>query len=53
MAEDGPPLTVRVERFAGDDVQVLYDFDVRAEGRVAEGRAVVVLDAGARSGMGP
>jgi predicted hotdog family 3-hydroxylacyl-ACP dehydratase len=51
MAQDWPPLIVRVERFAGDEVQVLYDFDVRADGPVAQGRAVVVLDAGARSGM--
>lgn len=51
MARDWPALTVRVERFAGDEVQVLYDFDVRADGPVAQGRAVVVLDAGARSGM--
>ena len=43
-----PVLTVRVERFAGDDVQVLYDFTVHGDGLVAQGRAVVVLDAGAR-----
>jgi hypothetical protein len=29
---------------------VLYDFEVRAGDPVAQGRAVVVLDAGARSG---
>ena len=52
LAKDCPILTVRVERFAGDDVQVLYDFEVRAAGPIAQGRAVVVLDAGARSGMG-
>jgi hypothetical protein len=39
-----------VERFAGDDVQVLYDFTVHAGGPVASGRAVVVLDAAARTG---
>lgn len=45
------PLHVRVERFAGDDVQVLYDFTVHAAGQpVAAGRAVVVLDAVARAG---
>ncbi len=46
-----PLLTVRVTRFAGDDVQVLYDFEVRAAEPVAQGRAVVVLDA-ARSRRG-
>jgi predicted hotdog family 3-hydroxylacyl-ACP dehydratase len=50
IAADRPALFVRVERFAGDDVQVLYDFEVRAGDPVAQGRAVVVLDAGARSG---
>lgn len=45
---DRPRLTVRVSRFAGDDVQVLYDFEVRSTGPIAEGRAVVVLDAGSR-----
>lgn len=44
----GPALTIRVERFAGDDVQVLYDFEVGAAGPIAQGRAVVILDAGAR-----
>ena len=40
------PLRVRVDRFAGDSQQVLYDFTVEADGPVAAGRAVVVLDAG-------
>lgn len=44
------PLHVRVERFAGDDSQVLYDFTVRADTPVATGRAVVVLDARGRAG---
>jgi predicted hotdog family 3-hydroxylacyl-ACP dehydratase len=43
-----PPLTVRASRFAGDEVQVLYDFEVEAAGPIAAGRAVVVLDASAR-----
>lgn len=47
---DWPGLSIRVDRFAGDEVQVLYDFDVRALGPVAQGRAVVILDAGARGG---
>ena len=46
----GPVLTIRVERFAGDEVQVLYDFEVGAADLIAQGRAVVVLDAGARGG---
>ena len=33
-----------------DDVQVLYDFAVHGNGPIATGRAVVVLDAGARAG---
>ena len=41
-------LTVRASRFAGDEVQVLYDFEVEAAGPIAAGRAVVVLDASAR-----
>lgn len=45
-----PLLRIRVERFAGDDVQVLYDFEVLADGPIAQGRAVVVLDASARAG---
>ena len=44
-----PLLAIRVERFAGDDVQVLYDFEVRGKGPIAQGRAVVVLDAAARA----
>jgi predicted hotdog family 3-hydroxylacyl-ACP dehydratase len=44
-----PLLTVRVTRFAGDEVQVLYDFEVRAAAPIAQGRAVVVLDAAARA----
>jgi predicted hotdog family 3-hydroxylacyl-ACP dehydratase len=47
-----PLLTVRVTRFAGDAVQVLYDFEVRAAGPIAQGRAVVVLDAAARAAAG-
>ena len=47
-----PPLTVRVTRFAGDEVQVLYDFEVRAAEPIAQGRAVVVLDAAARAAPG-
>ena len=45
------PLTVRASRFAGDEVQVLYDFEVEtdAAGLLAAGRAVVVLDASARA----
>jgi predicted hotdog family 3-hydroxylacyl-ACP dehydratase len=43
-----PALTVRVERYAGDEVQVLYDFEVCGTGPIVQGRAVVVLDAGAR-----
>ena len=46
--QDWPILEIRVVRFAGDDVQVLYDFEVGAAQTIAEGRAVVVLDAGAR-----
>lgn len=42
------PLRVRVERFAGDALQVLYDFTVEADGPIASGRAVVVLDARGR-----
>jgi predicted hotdog family 3-hydroxylacyl-ACP dehydratase len=44
-----PALTVRAERFAGDAVQVLYDFEVRTTAPIAQGRAVVVLDAQARA----
>ena len=44
-----PPLIVRASRFAGDEVQVLYDFEVAAGSPVAAGRAVVVLDASARA----
>lgn len=51
IGSDSPVLAVRVERFAGDDVQVLYDFDVHAaDGPIAQGRAAVVLDAAARAG---
>ncbi|MBA3480025.1 MAG: 3-hydroxylacyl-ACP dehydratase [Lautropia sp.] len=50
IGSESPVLTVRVERFAGDDVQVLYDFEVRGAGPIAQGRAVVVLDAAARAG---
>jgi predicted hotdog family 3-hydroxylacyl-ACP dehydratase len=46
---DSAPLTVRVERYAGDDVQVLYDFEVLSDRPIVQGRAVVVLDAGART----
>jgi predicted hotdog family 3-hydroxylacyl-ACP dehydratase len=46
---DPPLLTVRVSRFAGDEVQVLYDFEVLAADPIVQGRAVVVLDAGARA----
>jgi predicted hotdog family 3-hydroxylacyl-ACP dehydratase len=49
---DTPLLTIRVERFAGDEVQVLYDFEVRGSGPIARGRAVVVLDAAARAAPG-
>ena len=49
IAEESPPLTIRVTRFAGDDVQVLYDFEVRAAGPIAQGRAVVILDAVSRA----
>ena len=49
LEEDCPVLRVRVERFAGDEVQVLYDFEVTGAGPIAQGRAVVVLDAGARA----
>jgi predicted hotdog family 3-hydroxylacyl-ACP dehydratase len=48
-----PALTVRAERFAGDEVQVLYDFEVRASTPIAQGRAVVVLDAQARAAVAP
>jgi predicted hotdog family 3-hydroxylacyl-ACP dehydratase len=48
-----PALTVRAERFAGDAVQVLYDFEVRTTAPIAQGRAVVVLDAQARVGAPP
>ena len=48
IEQDCPVLVVRVERFAGDDVQVLYDFTVHGDGPIAAGRAVVVLDAEAR-----
>lgn len=48
--DDGLPLlAIRVARFAGDDVQVLYDFEVSGDGPIAQGRAVVVLDAAARA----
>ena len=47
IADESGPLTVRVTRFAGDDVQVLYDFEVRAAEPIAQGRAVVILDAAA------
>jgi predicted hotdog family 3-hydroxylacyl-ACP dehydratase len=50
IEQDCAVLAVRVERFAGDDVQVLYDFAVHGDGPIATGRAVVVLDAGARAG---
>ena len=39
------PLRIRVDRFAGDALQVLYDFTVTGDGPIAAGRAVVVLDA--------
>lgn len=48
-----PALTVRAERFAGDAVQVLYDFEVRTTAPIAQGRAVVVLDAQARAVASP
>jgi predicted hotdog family 3-hydroxylacyl-ACP dehydratase len=50
---DAASLTVRVSRYAGDEVQVLYDFEVAAGRPVASGRAVVVLDAAARAGSAP
>ena len=50
---DSALLTIRVERFAGDDMQVLYDFSVHGDGPIAQGRAAVVLDAGARGGPAP
>jgi predicted hotdog family 3-hydroxylacyl-ACP dehydratase len=54
IADASAALTVRVERFAGDEVQVLYDFDVRSAATpIAQGRAVVVLDAGARAQSAP
>ena len=49
IGPDASLLRVRVTRFAGDDVQVLYDFEVVADAPVAEGRAVVVLDATTRA----
>ena len=49
IADESSPLTIRVTRFAGDDVQVLYDFEVRAAGPIAQGRAVVILDAVSRA----
>jgi predicted hotdog family 3-hydroxylacyl-ACP dehydratase len=53
LAADDRPLRIRVARFAGDAQQVLYDFTVEADGPVAAGRAVVVLDArGRREGAG-
>lgn len=45
---DCAELRVRVERFAGDEVQVLYDFNVYGDGPIAQGRAAVILDASAR-----
>ncbi len=48
MAPGNGPLHIRVDRFAGDALQVLYDFTVAAEEPIAAGRAVVVLDARAR-----
>ncbi len=49
-AADGP-LRVRAERLSGDAHNVLYGFHVEgARGAVADGRAVVVLDAAAASG---
>lgn len=54
IGSESPVLKVRVERFAGDDVQVLYDFEVSAAtGPIAQGRAVVVLDAAARAAPPP
>ena len=49
IGPEAPRLTVRVTRFAGDDVQVLYDFEVVADAPIAAGRAVVVLDASTRA----
>jgi len=51
IPSSGPSLTIRARRFAGDSVQVLYDFDVEAAGPIAAGRAVVILDAGRRTGQ--
>jgi predicted hotdog family 3-hydroxylacyl-ACP dehydratase len=40
-------LTVEAERFSSDGNNVLYDFWIRADGRLlVEGRAAVVIDAG-------
>lgn len=44
-------LQVQVERFSGDGNTVLYDFSIRAAGRMLiEGRAAVILDAHAIGG---
>ncbi len=51
IPSSGPSLTIRARRFAGDSVQVLYDFDVEAAGPIAAGRAGVILDAGRRTGQ--
>ena len=45
------PLDVRAERLSGDANHILYQFSVAAAGRcLLEGRAAVVLDAGALQG---
>ncbi|MBK9955038.1 MAG: hotdog family protein [Rhodocyclaceae bacterium] len=42
------PLDIEAERLAGDDENILYRFEVRADGRVLlAGRAAVILNAAA------